>query len=52
MSVGVWPIFFTNARLRTESTGYMELALKLCGKPSVCPTSCAVTYSTSRPMSV
>ena len=30
--------------------GYIELAFMLCWKPSVWPTSCATTYSISRPI--
>ena len=50
MSEGVWPIFFTHSRSRTFSAGYIELAFMLCWKPSVWPTSCATTYSSSRPI--
>ena len=51
MSVGVCPIRLRKDSLRSESTGYHELAFMLCWKPSVCPTSWASTYSSSRPIS-
>ena len=50
MRVGVWPIFFTHSRSRTLAAEYVELAFMLCWNPSVWPTSCAATYSISRPM--
>ena len=47
---GECPILATHVLLRMESSGYIELPLKLCGKPSVWPTSCATTNCTSRPI--
>ena len=41
----------SHSRSRSFAAGYIELAFMLCWKPSVWPTSCAATYSTSRPMS-
>src|SRR3990172_3894399 len=36
--------------LRRESIGYMPEDSWLCGRPSVCPTSCADTYATISPI--
>ena len=50
MMDGVWPMVWTKFLSRTLSAGYIELAFMLCWKPSVWPTSCATTYSSSRPI--
>src|SRR6266545_2552326 len=51
MMDGECPIFATHVALRTLSAGYSELAFMLCWNPSVCPTSCATTNCSRRPIS-
>src|SRR5215204_1270327 len=52
MIVAEWPMRWTHDALRTLSTGYVDDDFWLCGKPNVCPTSCATTNSTRRPINV
>ena len=51
MMDGVWPILWTHSLSRIFANSYIELAFILCWNPSVCPTSCATTYSNRRPIS-
>src|SRR5688572_33020418 len=40
---GDTPYVRANVFERSESTGYALLEIMLCGRPSACPTSCAIT---------
>jgi hypothetical protein len=49
MMDGAYPMRATHVRLRTESSGYVELPFMLWRRASVCPTSCATVDCTSAP---